>query len=176
VWLRAEKPRKQGPSSGAGLMLSGFPQGRFSGKTSSGGKIQTEMEETVIGGNPKPNQHSQKVSTNTNPKMFQFLPKLDVNEVIAEKCGFMGSMGSEGIAGDSQGKKYLSHERGQPAQIEKMRVSGQFKWVQKEVTGPLTIGPKQEGKPGEEMGAQSVKIMEAPVSPNLRSTETRHSP
>jgi hypothetical protein len=101
VWLRAEKPRKQGPSSGAGRMPSGFPQGRFFGKTSSSGRNQTEMEDTEIGGNPKPNQNLHKVSTTTNPKMIQFLPKTDVHEVIAGNIGHMVSTGNGGIAGDS---------------------------------------------------------------------------
>jgi hypothetical protein len=106
------------------------------------------MEDTEIGGNPKPNQHLYKVSTTNNSKLIQFLPKIDVCEVNAGIIEHLVSTGNEGIARDSHGKNYQSYERGKVAQLEKMGDPGLFKWVQKEVTGPLNTDPKSTGRSG----------------------------
>jgi hypothetical protein len=174
VWLRAEKPRKQGLSSGAGQMPSGFLQGRFSSNTSGGGRIQTEMQESVIGGNPKPNQHSHKVSTATQSKSIQYLPKTDVNEAIVGNNGFKGLTGTAGSAGVSQGKENQNNDRGKSAQLGLMRDSGQLKWVQKDVTGLLNIGPNPEYKPDGDIRAHNVKMTDGPVSTNLSDVEKKH--
>jgi hypothetical protein len=49
VWLRAEKPKKQGLNSSAGRRVQGFPEGRFSGKSQSSSGIPSETNNTNFG-------------------------------------------------------------------------------------------------------------------------------
>jgi hypothetical protein len=148
VWLRAEKFRKQGLSRGAGRQPPELTQGRISGNTINGGWNQTENESAEIGGNPKPNQHPNKVCARNNFNDIQYLPKIAVGGVIAGKIRNMASTGKERISEVSQGKNFHNYEGGESAQAEKMGDPNTLKWVQKAVTGLPTLDPKLSGGPG----------------------------
>jgi hypothetical protein len=130
VWLRAEKPKKQGLNSSAGRRVPGFPEGRFSGKSQSSGGIPSETDSTEFWGNPKTNQQPFKVSKLNNPNQFQLLPKIGVGEFIAGNNGEIESKGKERITGDSKGKENLSKERGKAAQLEEKGEPVLTKWAQ----------------------------------------------
>jgi hypothetical protein len=151
VWLRvrAEKPRKQGLEQWCWTDAVGIsPRAIFSAKHQAVAGIKQRWKISRLGETLSLIKHLYKVSTINNSKLMQFLPKIDVCEVNAGIIEHQVSTGNEGVTGDSQGKNYQSYERGKAAQLEKMGDPSLFKWVQKEVTGPLNTDPKSAGRPG----------------------------